>query len=266
MKQNEFGDRIRLPDCECEACVPQGDPFNGEQMRMILCDVCGNKRCPHATDHRNACTNSNEPGQRGSKYPAVMVPAKPTVTAPVCDDYKMSAFGQSNVFQCATCGHSWADHRSATQHLNEQAPQNVMVLSDTELIAQMKRCAQGWLSGRDVRPQHEELAKYLNDGAARIAELTKQLNNVNSVTVADLRACYNHAGHLADRLNDILGQVATVTQQKENSETRAGAALDMLERIEAIAGNPASHSCWDNSTDTLWRIVVLAENVTKEKQ
>lgn len=35
---------------------------------MILCATCGNKRCPHATSHRNACTNSNEPGQAGSDY------------------------------------------------------------------------------------------------------------------------------------------------------------------------------------------------------
>lgn len=37
-------------------------------IRMILCATCGNKRCPHATDHRHACTNSNEPGQPGSSY------------------------------------------------------------------------------------------------------------------------------------------------------------------------------------------------------
>jgi hypothetical protein len=36
--------------------------------RMFLCAKCGNKRCPHAKDHRNACTNSNEPGQKGSLY------------------------------------------------------------------------------------------------------------------------------------------------------------------------------------------------------
>ena len=29
-------------------------------MRMFLCATCGNKRCPHAADHRHACTNSNE--------------------------------------------------------------------------------------------------------------------------------------------------------------------------------------------------------------
>ena len=50
--------------CNCEACRP-----HSVEMRMILCATCGNKRCPHAANHRNACTNSNEPGQPGSSYP-----------------------------------------------------------------------------------------------------------------------------------------------------------------------------------------------------
>jgi hypothetical protein len=37
--------------------------------RMFVCETCGNKRCPHANDHRNDCTGSNEPGQPGSRYP-----------------------------------------------------------------------------------------------------------------------------------------------------------------------------------------------------
>lgn len=32
------------------------------------CPTCGNKRCPRATDHRNECSGSNEPGQVGSWY------------------------------------------------------------------------------------------------------------------------------------------------------------------------------------------------------
>lgn len=36
--------------------------------RFIVCETCGNKRCPHATDHNLACTGSNEPGQKGSAY------------------------------------------------------------------------------------------------------------------------------------------------------------------------------------------------------
>jgi hypothetical protein len=35
---------------------------------MHLCPDCGNKRCPRATFHENACTGSNSPGQPGSKY------------------------------------------------------------------------------------------------------------------------------------------------------------------------------------------------------
>jgi hypothetical protein len=36
--------------------------------KMILCPECGNKRCPHATDHRLKCTGSNESYQDGSIY------------------------------------------------------------------------------------------------------------------------------------------------------------------------------------------------------
>lgn len=41
---------------------------NMTQSHMILCEICGNKRCPHATKKTNDCTNSNEPGQVGSSY------------------------------------------------------------------------------------------------------------------------------------------------------------------------------------------------------
>ena len=32
------------------------------------CEICGNKRCPHHSDHTLACTGSNEPGQEGSVF------------------------------------------------------------------------------------------------------------------------------------------------------------------------------------------------------
>lgn len=35
---------------------------------MVVCQDCGNKRCPKATDHDLECTGSNEPGQKGSRY------------------------------------------------------------------------------------------------------------------------------------------------------------------------------------------------------
>ncbi|HGH4724533.1 TPA: hypothetical protein ACJIW3_004832, partial [Enterobacter hormaechei] len=52
--------------CWCRTCRP----ITLTDMRFVVCPDCGNKRCPHANDHRNACTGSNEPGQEGSAYPA----------------------------------------------------------------------------------------------------------------------------------------------------------------------------------------------------
>ena len=34
----------------------------------FACEQCGNKRCPHHSDHTLTCTGSNEPGQPGSWY------------------------------------------------------------------------------------------------------------------------------------------------------------------------------------------------------
>lgn len=36
--------------------------------RMLVCPICGNKRCPKASDHELDCTGSNKPGQPGSVY------------------------------------------------------------------------------------------------------------------------------------------------------------------------------------------------------
>ena len=54
----------REPRCWCETCRPN----TLSDMRFIVCPDCGNKRCPKATHHDNACTNSNAPGQAGSSW------------------------------------------------------------------------------------------------------------------------------------------------------------------------------------------------------
>lgn len=38
---------------------------------FIVCETCGCKRCPKATDHDLECTGSNESGQPGSCYAKV---------------------------------------------------------------------------------------------------------------------------------------------------------------------------------------------------
>ena len=55
-----------IQGCSCLTCRP----VTFSDSRFVVCPECGNKRCPHANDHRNACTGSNEPGQDGSAYPA----------------------------------------------------------------------------------------------------------------------------------------------------------------------------------------------------
>jgi hypothetical protein len=68
--------------CDCRQCLRDRDEHvlmgslkvPTEVTRMVVCAVCGNKRCPHATDHRHACTNSNDHGQPGSAYADVRHP------------------------------------------------------------------------------------------------------------------------------------------------------------------------------------------------
>ncbi|MDE4639779.1 hypothetical protein PXW79_10725 [Klebsiella variicola] len=61
------------PGCWCRACRP----VVLNDMRFVVCPDCGNKRCPRANDHRNACTGSNERGQEGSAYPDTLQEPKP---------------------------------------------------------------------------------------------------------------------------------------------------------------------------------------------
>lgn len=60
------------PDCWCLTCRP----VTLNDMRFVVCPDCGNKRCPRANDHRDACAGSNEPGQEGSVYPAAQQEVK----------------------------------------------------------------------------------------------------------------------------------------------------------------------------------------------
>jgi hypothetical protein len=63
----EHFDLAKNPACSCHTCRPisLSDP---EGMFMRLCPECGNKRCPKATNHIHACTDSNDSGQEGSIY------------------------------------------------------------------------------------------------------------------------------------------------------------------------------------------------------
>lgn len=57
-------------DCGCWTCVSGrvSESNHPWSMPFIVCDLCGNKRCPRATHHDQACTDSNDPQQSGSRY------------------------------------------------------------------------------------------------------------------------------------------------------------------------------------------------------
>jgi hypothetical protein len=92
--------------CTCHRCIEEFDlhvmcgkwklPLSST--RMILCPTCGNKRCPHASDHRLACTDSNESGQPGSVYPAInYAEVRNRTSEPPLSDQQVEA--QDSMFQ-----------------------------------------------------------------------------------------------------------------------------------------------------------------------
>jgi len=65
-----------MSDCVCMSCRER--QLNNERSnqgrsrqtltKMILCPLCGHRRCPKATYHGNDCTGSDDPHQEGSRY------------------------------------------------------------------------------------------------------------------------------------------------------------------------------------------------------
>lgn len=58
-----WGTPLGSKGCTCRACNPKA-------WWMVVCAVCGNKRCPRASDHRRKCSGSNDPGQTQPPDPA----------------------------------------------------------------------------------------------------------------------------------------------------------------------------------------------------
>jgi len=63
-------------ECDCLTCVGMrlaeafelGDSSAWDNIVVSLCPICGNKRCPKASNHEFECTGSDELGQEGSVY------------------------------------------------------------------------------------------------------------------------------------------------------------------------------------------------------
>jgi Zn finger protein HypA/HybF involved in hydrogenase expression len=54
-------------ECWCHRCCKEQTGYQ-HMFQMVLCPICGNKRCPKSSDHRLECSGSNEPNQKGSIY------------------------------------------------------------------------------------------------------------------------------------------------------------------------------------------------------
>lgn len=93
--ESPSGNHPVIADCSCRTCYP----VTFSDSRFVVCPVCGNKRCPHANDHRNACTGSNEPGQEGSAYPAA-----PQQECKHEFVYGWHSYGSKSGYQCRFCG------------------------------------------------------------------------------------------------------------------------------------------------------------------
>lgn len=108
-------EQAELDGCECHRCIreknlkapgPLGIPLSSA--KMILCPECGNKRCPKASDHRNNCTDSNDPGQLGSLWEAGE--ARMDIIGPNGNDGEhypvvgcTECFGVTSRTQCGVC-------------------------------------------------------------------------------------------------------------------------------------------------------------------
>jgi hypothetical protein len=60
--------------CSCGQCREKVDAvipsfYSIASQGMILCSLCGNKRCPHASSHEYRCTQSNAVGQSPETLP-----------------------------------------------------------------------------------------------------------------------------------------------------------------------------------------------------
>lgn len=74
LEEFENGDAFKVyvnnakEGCKCHHCYQPPSILSVNELLYIVCPDCGNKRCPKANHHDNACTNSNATGQKGSAY------------------------------------------------------------------------------------------------------------------------------------------------------------------------------------------------------
>jgi hypothetical protein len=131
-EMSDIGQEIEqeLVACECHRCIKENNLRDGafplSSTKMVLCHECGNKRCPKASDHRLACTGSNESGQAGSIYTA------PPKRENELDIAERAYFAgkQAGIAECEAVKREWV---SLTMEDIDDAWRSLAILSDKGL-------------------------------------------------------------------------------------------------------------------------------------
>ena len=171
MNDNQQTDnREVLPDCSCVHCADsRPNPLannvgifaglKASRTRMIVCEHCGNKRCPHANYHGYACTGSNEPGQPGSAFAESKADKPP---CPACDG----------------TGTRHPTHRKAAMNEQSAQPSPATVdMPDGGLYVNRITGEIAYLNHHNVPPMWNRLARDL-DMERQMAALREQLVNI----------------------------------------------------------------------------------------
>jgi hypothetical protein len=145
---------------------PVADAYTFAEMRFVVCHNCGNKRCPKANDHRNACTNSNEVGQKGSSWEHVKPLAQPE------HDYR-TRYDRG----CYKCGsHYCPADCPEPLHLVPQQPEQEPVAYWKEHAKGLQRDYDSLLADYEklAQPEQEPVAYLvLFEGAGKLLEFKK---------------------------------------------------------------------------------------------
>jgi hypothetical protein len=235
----------------CHQCIrehdikgPSGLPLDSE--RMILCPTCGNKRCPKASDHRLACTNSNESGQPGSIYTRPVV-LTPTPTPPAGGDVT-----------AAEAKHTPGPWRVRAEKglwwtIEAELPSiNGLPCWYTVARCDFDRAADGYTDGA-LNPEADahliarapELATALAAERAEAGRLRQErdkyrmLTSEASTSLVELEAERDEARAESERLRAALDEIANVAAEADKGHPQAGFAW-IAQRALLTTPAPAS--------------------------
>lgn len=201
-------------------------------MRFVVCPECGNKRCPKANDHRNACTNSNEPGQPGSSWEHVM---------PACSNALRSQ-GMPYPRTCKECGLGPCKHLATLSADHPKLPEYPQSegLNDPAL-EYAKNVPESW-TPEEVRLWQDLQIELRNKANLRkyALELRKILDQTMSILNSQDRV-YECARRLVEHADFRLGGALSADSKARDIPSNAVSqvkARHLAALRDALAGKP----------------------------